>query len=185
MLEMHLTDAGTPALYTREPGGTAIGEAIRDILQHDVAGEAIHAETEMLLFEASRAQLVRDVIVPALECGTWVICDRYIDSTTAYQGYGRGFSLDQVCAINAFAIGGLEPDMTILMDIDIEEGFARIEANGVGLDRIESEAREFHQRVRDGYLKLATKSPERFRVVNAALDSDVLAEEIWGLINDG
>jgi len=179
-----LEACGLTVHYTREPGGTPTGEAIREILQHDAAGEPIHPETEVLLFEASRAQLVRDVIAPALERGEWVICDRYADSTTVYQGYGRGFPVEQMIAINRFAIGGMDPELTILIDIDIEQGFRRIDARGGRPDRIESEAREFHRRVRAGYLELAERFRARYRIVDGDRSETEVADAIWEIVEN-
>ena len=177
-----LQAAGKKVVYTREPGGTPTGEAIRDILQHDKAGEAPCSEAEVLLFAASRAQLVRHVIVPALERGEWVVCDRFADSTTAYQGYGRGFSVEQMIAINEFAIDGAHPDLTILLDLPVSDGFARLHQRGGAKDRIEREAVEFHERVRAGYLELAKRWPARFCIVDPRRPMDVVAEEIWSLV---
>ena len=177
-----LQATGCQVLYTREPGGTPTGEAIRGILQHDHAGEPICPETEVLLFAASRAQLVRRVILPALERGEWVVCDRFADSTTAYQGYGRGFPVEQMIAINEFAIKGAQPDLTILLDLPISDGFARLHQRGGEKDRIEREALEFHERVRAGYLELARRWPARFRIVDPRKEPDVVAEEIWKLV---
>jgi len=177
-----LQAAGRKVLYTREPGGTPTGEAIREILQHNKAGEAPCPETEVLLFAASRAQLVRHVIIPALERGDWVVCDRFADSTTAYQGYGRGFSVEQMIAINEFAIGGAQPDLTILLDLPVRDGFARLEQRGGKKDRIESEALDFHERVRAGYLELAQRWPARFRIVDPRGALESVAEEIWKLV---
>ena len=178
-----LQAAGQPVVYTREPGGTPTGEAIRNILQHNTAGEAPCAETEVLLFAASRAQLVRHVIIPALERGDWVVCDRFADSTTAYQGYGRGFSVEQMIAINEFAIGGAQPDLTILLDLPVSDGFARLQQRGGKKDRIESEALDFHERVRAGYLELARRWPERFRIVDPRGTLESVAAEIWKLVH--
>jgi len=184
-----LESAGRQVLYTREPGGTPTGEAIREVLQYDKAGEPICPETEVLLFAASRAQLVRKVILPALMKGTFVICDRFADSTTAYQGYGRGFPIDQMLAINDFAIGGAVPDITILLDVDLNIGFERL-ATRKGtqlmlegqLDRIEREARAFHERVRKGYLELAKRWPERFKIIDARRDENAVEKDVWELI---
>lgn len=177
---------GLEVVYTREPGGTPTGEAIRDILQHDVTKEPISPATEVLLFAASRAQLVARVIRPALERGAWVVCDRFADSTTAYQGYGRGFDLDQILTINQFAIHGATPDVTFLLDVDLDEGFRRITARHkekeCPLDRIEREARTFHEKVRAGYLELAARFPERFRLLNGMGSQDRVSEEIWEMI---
>ena len=174
---------GCEVVATREPGGTAIGEAIRDILLHNAAGEAVAPAAEALLFAASRAQLVSGVILPALERGAWVVCERFADSTTAYQGYGREFDVETMLAVNAFAIAGAEPDVTVLLDINVGRGFERLaernRKSGRGLDRIESEDRAFHERVRDGYLALARRYPERFRVIDADREPDVVSEDVW------
>jgi dTMP kinase len=182
-LAARLQAAGHELLRVREPGGTPTGEAIREILQHDKAGEPICPATEVLLFAASRAQLVAHRIAPALEAGTWVISDRFADSTTAYQGFGRGFGVEDMLAINAFAIQGTRPEVTFLLDLPVEEGLRRIqrrsEARNKALDRIEQEALEFHQRVRDGYLDLARREPDRFHIVNALQSEDAIEGEIW------
>jgi dTMP kinase len=177
-----LQAAGRKVVYTREPGGTPTGEAIREILQHNKAGEAPCPESEVLLFAASRAQLVRHVIVPALERGDWVVCDRFADSTTAYQGYGRGFSVEQMIAINEFAIDGAQPDLTLLLDLPVSDGFARLAQRGGVKDRIEREALDFHERVRAGYLELARRWPARFRIVDPRGALEAVAEEIWELV---
>ncbi len=183
-----LAGCGIEAVYTREPGGTAIGEAIRDILQHNQAGEAPCERTELLLFEASRNQLVEKVIRPHLEKGKWVICDRFIDSTTAYQGYGRGLPVEEIQAINRFSANGIVPDLTLLLDLDVATGFERITqrylALGESADRFEKEDRSFHERIREGYLKLAKEDPKRFRIINAAKKPAAVATAIWDTVND-
>ena len=165
-----------------------MGEAIRGVLQYNAAGEDPCPESEVLLFEASRAQLVRQVIRPALERGAWVICDRFADSTTAYQGFGRGFSVELMETINRFAIGDSAPDMTILLDVNVSLGMQRCAKRQVGkklqYDRIESEALEFHEKVRQGYLELARRYPERFRKVDAMRHADPIAEDVWKLVGD-
>lgn len=182
-----LEEDGLEVLYTREPGGTPTGEAIRDLLQHNTSGEPIHPGAEVLLFAASRAQLVAHVIAPALARGAWVVCDRFADSTTAYQGYGRGFDIEQMIAINAFAIADASPDLTLLLDVDLDEGFRRItdrhREKATPLDRIEQEARDFHDRVRNGYLELAKRWPDRFRKINGMKNPDEVEQEIWELID--
>ncbi|NCC53515.1 MAG: dTMP kinase [Spartobacteria bacterium] len=174
---------GLDVLYTREPGGTRTGEAIRGILQFDTAGEPISPQTEVLLFAASRAQLVRHVILPALEQGTWVVSDRFADSTTVYQGYGRGFSIESMLTINAFAIGEAVPDMTLLLDVSVDLGFERLavrmEAQGTQKDRIEQEAKDFHERVRNGYLELAARWPERFCKLDGSGTQEQVKEFVW------
>ena len=175
-----LQESGHEVVHTREPGGTATGEAIRNILQHHAAGEDPCDETEVLLFAASRAQLVRRVILPALEQGRWVVCDRFADSTTAYQGYGRGFPVEKMLAINDFAIGAAIPDLTLLLDLCPEAGLERVRLRAGGrLDRIEQEAVDFHHRVREGYLEMAARWPDRYQIIDADRDEDMVAAEIW------
>ena len=181
-----LAERDIEAVYTREPGGTALGEEIRNILQHNQAGEAPCERAELLLFEASRNQLVEKVIRPHLERGVWVICDRFMDSTTAYQGFGRGLPVDDVKAIHSFTINNVVPDLTLLLDLDVSTGFERIAqrylALGESADRFEQEDRSFHERVRMGYLKLADEEPNRFRIVNAAQDPETVSFEIWNFV---
>lgn len=185
-LAKELEAQGITVLCTREPGGTATGEAIRNILQHDAAGEALGERAELLLFTASRAQLMDTIILPALERGEWVLCDRFIDSTMAYQGFARGMDIGTLDLINAFAIDGRKPDLTLLLDLDIERGFDRLKerySDGKGsADRFECEARDFHLRVRDGYHQLVAREPERFRIVDADHPVDVVASSIWNTI---
>jgi dTMP kinase len=156
---------------------------IRDVLQHNASQEAICPETEVLLFAASRAQLVRNVILPALEDGTWVVCDRFMDSTTAYQGYGRGFDVEKMIEINSFAVGEAIPDVTILLDVDVDTSLERMDARFTSthqeLDRFEREARDFHEKVRAGYHALAERWPNRIRLVDSTADENVVAAEIW------
>jgi len=166
-----------PAVLTHEPGGTVLGEKISDLLKW--AKEAkISPLTELMLFNASRAQIVNDVIKPALDEGKVVICDRFFDSTTAYQSYGRGLNLDTVKQINSIATGGLSPDLTILLDISIENGLSR--KSGVQLDRFELENIDFHRKVRQGYLTLAAAEPSRWMVI----DATQAREKISGIIKD-
>jgi len=187
-LAAQLEAQGFKVLCTREPGGTATGEAIRDILQHDAAAEPLAEHAELLLFTASRAQLMGRVIHPALERSEWVLCDRFIDSTMAYQGYARGMDIETLDVINDFAIGGQRPDLTLLLDLDIEHGFERLAerySNGKGsADRFEREARDFHFRVRDGYHKLAGREPERFRIIDAARTVDEVATAVWDTVRE-
>ena len=179
---------GLTVHYTREPGGTLLGESIRGLLQHNVAGEPPCDESEVLLFAASRAQLVRQVILPALEAGEWVVCDRFADSTTAYQGYGRGFPVERMLEINAFAIGEAVPDRTFLLDVEVATGFERLaerqKNGGAAADRIELEAREFHERVRAGYLKLAARWPERFICMDSTQPEPLVASLVLQELED-
>ncbi len=188
MMIRRLAELGIEAMYTREPGGTALGEEIRNILQHNQAGETPCERAELLLFEASRNQLVEKVIRPALEKGTWVICDRFMDSTTAYQGYGRGLPVDEVKSIHHFTVNGMEPDLTLLLDLEVETGFERIAQRflelGESADRFEQEERSFHERVRAGYLTLATEEPERFRIVDASQEPEAVSTDIWAILQN-
>lgn len=181
-----LVAQGMTVVCTREPGGTATGEAIRNILQHDSVDEQLSARAELLLFAASRAQLVDHVIGPALERGEWVLCDRFIDSTMAYQGFARGMSIDTLDRINDFAIAGRKPDLTLLLDLDIGCGFQRLEkryADGnASADRFEREERDFHLRVRDGYHQLAAREPGRFRIIDADQPIDDVASRVWNAV---
>ncbi len=170
-LARRLEAQGRTVLCLREPGGTVTGDAIRTILQQGPGGEAIAPSAELLLFAASRAQLVEQKIRPALERGEWVLCDRFFDSTTAYQGFGRGFDRGTLKTLQELATGGLKPDLTLLLDLDVRVGLDRIHRRAIGsdqgLDRIECEATDFHERVRSGYLALAGEEPKRFRVIAA------------------
>ena len=173
-------------ICTREPGGTVTGEAIRNILQHNAAGEPLCERTELLLFTASRAQLMAHVILPALEQGVWVLCDRFIDSTMAYQGFARGMDIDTLDVINNFAIESKKPDLTLLLDLEVERGFERLEkryaAEKSSPDRFECETREFHNRVRNGYHQLVKRDPTRFRRIDADRAVDEVAAEVWGCV---
>ena len=184
-LVAQLQERGYSAIIAREPGGTPVGEAVRQLLQHDAGGEGMAAEAEIFLFMASRAQLVREVILPALAEGVCVVCDRFADSTTAYQGYARGCDVETILVVNALATGGLAPDLTILLDVDVKAGFERLHQrnlrNGVQKDRIERETLSFHERVRSGYLELARRWPQRIRIVDAARDEDAVQADIWEL----
>ncbi len=178
-LSVRLQACGVPILLTREPGGTPTGEAIRRLLQHDSSDAEMSHRTEVLLFCASRAQIVEQVIRPALEQGTWVLCDRFTDSTLAYQGYGRGFDVDELRTMNRFATGGLAPDLTLLLDIPVDESFRRIMARRSEIDRIERAERAFHERLREGYLKLAAMELARFRTIGSARAAEETQADIW------
>jgi dTMP kinase len=188
MLAARLREAGYETVTTREPGGTPAGEAIRGILQHDTAGSDICAATETLLFEASRAQLVSRVIRPALERGAVVLCDRFADSTTAYQGYGRGFDIETLQQLHSFALGGTWPDLTILLDVSVEEGFRRLHARNAGqgtaLDRMEREPADFHRRVAEGFRDMARRWPDRFRRVDAGGPVADVHAQVWALVKE-
>ncbi len=183
-LAKRLGAKGQAPLITREPGGTAIGEIVRDLLKHNPAGKNMCAEAELLLFAASRAQLVREVLQPALDDGQWVLCDRFLDSTTVYQGVARALAPEAVEAVNRFAIGQRVPDLTILVDIPAATGLERARARTDGkLDRMESEALAFYENVRRGYLTLAEAEPERFFVVDGTSSIKTLEGQIWDEIS--
>jgi len=188
LLAEKLEAQGIKVACTREPGGTATGEAIRNILQHNAAGETLGDRAELLLFTASRAQLMDQVVLPALGRGEWVLCDRFIDSTMAYQGFARGMDIATLDRINDFAIDSRNPDLTLLLDLDVEKGFQRLEERysdgNETHDRFEREARDFHHRVRDGYHKLAQREPERFRIIDADQIIDEVASNVWNAVKE-
>lgn len=180
-----LEEKGLDVLVTREPGGTEIGEEIRHLLKHSSSGDQMHPETELLLFAASRAQLVREVILPALQEGKIILCDRFLDSTTVYQGVARKLSSEPVHVINAFAVGELQPNLTIVLDLPAEEGLRRIKHRASDLpDRMEKENIKFYQLVREGYLVLADSIPERFAVIDGHRPADLVGEEVWDVIQE-
>lgn len=179
-LEARLRDVGRDVVRTREPGGTAVGERIRDLLQHAPEGAALTNEAELLLFAASRAQLVRVVIRPALDRGAWVLADRFLDSTTVYQGIGRGLDPAAVAAINAFAVGDCLPDATFLLDLDAAEGHARaVRRRGDRPDRMEDQPIAFFEAVRKGYLDLAGRDPRRIHRIDASDGIERIEQRIW------
>jgi dTMP kinase len=184
-LAARLDQAGIRTLVAREPGGTAIGEKIRDLLQFAPESFAMTPETEVLLFEASRAQLVRETIQPALDQGTVVISDRFFDSTTVYQGVARKLSPDIVATLNAFAVGNARPDVTFILDIDVETARARMlrRVRPVAVkDRMEEEPVEFYERVCQGYRKLAKREPDRFILIDGSQSPDAIEEQIWNAV---
>ena len=172
----YLKNKGFKVLTLREPGQTKIGEKIRQILL-DPKNKNLVPRAETLLFEASRAQLVEEIIKPALAQGIIVLIDRFFDSTTAYQGYGRQLPVEKIEMLNDFATGGLKPDLTILLDLEVEEGLKRREKSGKK-DRIDMESLKFHQKVREGYLEIARKNPRRWRIVDASKSPEEVFEEI-------
>jgi len=181
-LAARLQDTGLQVLVTREPGGTPLGESIRHLLKFADEGKDMTPEAELLLFAASRAQLVRRVIEPALSAGNWVIADRFMDSTTVYQGIARQLDFESVRFINEFAVGTRQPDLTILLDVDHEETRRRLLRRPRPLgaaDRMEEMPPEFYEAVREGYLTLARDEPERFRVIHAASSVEAVQEEVW------
>jgi dTMP kinase len=179
-LAAHFQKMDREVLTTREPGGTEIGEQIRNIIVHNSKGDEMCAETELLLFTAARAQLVREVIAPALLRGAVVLSDRYLDSSTVYQGIARNLAADPVAQINRFAVGEVMPDLTIVIDVPEEVSLARLKTRASDLpDRMERENIDFYTKVREGYLVLAKGMPERFIVVDGTKSEDAIEKKIW------
>jgi len=177
----YLREKGHVVFPTREPGGTSISEQIRDIL-HDLKNAEMHPRTETLLYQAARAQIVEQVIKPRLDVGEIVISDRYYDSTIAYQGYGHQQDLEQVRALVKYATGGLVPDLTILLDLDVEVGLGRKKKNGLEWNRMDAHEVEFYQRVRAGYLKMIKEEPTRWVVVDSSQKWESVQEELRKVI---
>lgn len=178
-----LGNAGFEVVITREPGGTAVGDQIREVLMN-LKNVSIVPRTEILLFLAARAQHVEEIIRPALLAGKIVLCDRYGDSTLAYQGYGHKTNLDTLRALLDFSTGGLKPDLTLLLDIPVDAGFTRKIENCSEWNRLDAYARAFHERVRNGYLELANQEPERWVVIDAARDKDVVQNAMQQVVMD-
>jgi dTMP kinase len=184
----HLDSRGLPCVVTREPGGTPLGRVIRQILV-ETGEQPLGSRAELFLYLADRAQHVDYVITPALESGKIVISDRYTDSTLAYQGYGRGIDLKLLRELNQLADGGVEPDLTLLLDCPVKLALARtarrrLQSSGEAKheDRFEQEDLDFHERVRAGFIEMARAEPERFRIINAARPAEMVAEEIRRLL---
>ena len=178
LLAERLAKSGYCPVMTREPGGTRLGEAVRELLLDKKYG-SLSVKAEALLYAAARAQHVEELIAPALREGKVVLCDRFTDSTLAYQGYGRGVSLSTLEAVNEFVSCGVSPDLVLILDLSPEEGLARIDRSRRPADRMEGEEASFYRRVREGYLNLAARRPGRYRVVNAGRPAEEVHEEIW------
>lgn len=181
-LAARLEKLGIPFLITREPGGTPIGESIRDLLQFAPQSGGMTPETELLLFEASRSQLVREVIKPALESGKCVIADRFFDSTTVYQGVARKLDRKIVRQLNAFAVGDCVPDITFLLDVDLTTARARMKGPRRP-DRMEQQSDEFYKEVRDGYQELAKCQRDRVVIVQGGQSPDDIEKQIWATLS--
>ncbi len=182
LLAARLEARGREVVRTREPGGTPLGEAVRELLKFSAAGAGMCRESEVLLFSASRAQLVRAVIGPALAAGKVVVSDRFHDSTTVYQGVARGIDAVLIGALHRLALGEVRPDLTLVLDMDPDEGRRRAmrRPRPVGAaDRMESEPPEFYRKVREGFLELARLEPERVRVIDGAGAKEAVAEAVW------
>src|SRR5215831_11974901 len=178
-LAARLQRCGVPHLLTREPGGTPIGESIRELLQFAPHNSDMTPETELLLFEASRSQLVREVIMPALERGICVIADRFSDSTTVYQGAARKLDREIIEHLNEFAVGDCIPDITFVLDVDAATAQLRMQREPRKADRMEQQPDEFYERVREGYRELVRQEPKRSVLINGARDPDEIEREIW------
>lgn len=170
---------GVPYVLTREPGGTPIGETIRDLLQFAPQGSDMTPEAELLLFEASRSQLVREVIKPALERAMCVIADRFLDSTTVYQGAARELDRETIQHLNAFAVGNCVPDITFVLDVDAATAESRMQRAPRKADRMEQQPAEFYERVRKGYRELAIHEPKRIVLINGSDAVDAIENLIW------
>lgn len=181
LLAEWLRSQGHDVLQTREPGGTRIGDQIRSVL-HDSANTDMDPRTEILLYSASRAQLVAQLLSPALDAGKIVVCDRFFDSTLAYQGFGRGLDLRVLKTVTAFATAGLKPDLTICLDLDPGKGLQRRLLGGGEWNRLDAEALAFHESVRAGYLELAKAEPERWAVIDGARPVEVVQQEIRQIV---
>ena len=178
-LASRLQRSGVPCILTREPGGTPIGETIRELLQFAPHNSTMKAETELLLFEASRSQLVREVIKPALERAICVIADRFFDSTTAYQGAARKLNREMIDRFNTFAVGDCVPDVTFVLDVDAGTVESRMQHQPRKADRMEQQPAEFYERVREGYRQIAALDARRIVLIDGSRDADAIEKEIW------
>jgi dTMP kinase len=176
-LAAFLRGAGYEVIVTREPGGTAVGDQIRDVLMK-MENVSIVPRTEILLFLAARAQHVEELIRPALAEGKVVLCDRYGDSTLAYQGYGHATDLETLRLLLDFATGGLRPDLTLLLDVPVSEGMARKRENDSEWNRLDAYTEAFHERVRQGYLSLAAAEPDRWQIIDASQTKQTVQDEM-------
>jgi dTMP kinase len=180
-LAARLERSGIAYLVTREPGGTPIGETIRELLQFAPHNSAMTPETELLLFEASRSQLVREIIKPALERGLCVIADRFFDSTTVYQGAARKLNREMVQRLNAFAVGDCVPDVTFMLEVDAATAALRMQKPRKA-DRMEQQPADFYERVRQAYHELAAREPKRVVLIDGSREPDQIENEIWKIL---
>lgn len=181
LLAQTLTARGCDVLSLREPGGTSIGDQIREVL-HDLRNTEMHARAEILLYNAARAQIVEQRIKPHLAAGGIVLCDRFADSTLAYQGYGRGLNLPDVRHIVAFATQNLKPDLTLYLDIDVEAGLARRRIGGGEWNRMDDQTVEFYRRVREGYRALMAEEPQRWVSIDASRSVSEVQRAVWEVV---
>lgn len=181
-IHQKLQQSGIEVILTREPGGTLLGEQIRELLL-DHRQQVMADDTELLLMFAARAQHINELILPALEQGKWVLCDRFTDATYAYQGAGRGISEERIAVLEQWVQGELRPDLTFFLDLPVDQGLARAGERSVP-DRFEREQLDFFERVRRGYLKQAESEPQRYRVVDASVTLDQVRQQLDAILND-
>lgn len=177
-IDQHLQNAGIQAAFTREPGGTELAEKIRNVLLHPETDEQIEPNTELLLMFACREQHIKQRIQPWLQSGKWVVSDRYIDATYAYQGGGRGMNIQFIADLDRHIVNHLYPDLTLLLDLPPEVGFERAAQRGNGKDRIESEKIDFFNRVRDTYLQRAKQDPNRIKIIDASQSLSIVETQV-------
>jgi len=183
LLAKWLKSRGHQVIVTREPGGTPLAEKIRKVLL-DPGNHQMSPLTELLLLQASRAQHLAQVIIPALKAGKIVVCDRFADSSTAYQGYGRGMDLEMVKQLNQIAVDGCWPSLTLVFDLPVEQGFARAAKRKRALDRMEKQERAFHQKVRRGFKEIAKADPARVKVLDGSFPPDVIQSAVRQLVHN-
>ncbi len=181
-IHQYLQQNGIDVVLTREPGGTPLGETIRELLL-DHRNSTMASDTELLLMFAARAQHLNELILPALQAGQWVLCDRFTDATYAYQGAGRGIADERIAQLETWVQGELRPDLTFFLDLPVAQGLARAEERSTP-DRFEREQIDFFDRVRHGYLKLAERTPQRYRVVDASLSLEAVQSQLKSLLDE-
>lgn len=181
-VKSYIASLGHEVLVTREPGGTPLAEQIRDLLLSE-RDEKVDIDTELLMMFAARAQHVNQVIKPALESGTWVICDRFVDASYAYQGGGRGISTDRIASLEKWCLNGFKPDLTLLLDMSVEEGIKRTQSRGKA-DRFETEKMDFYEAIRAAYLERARAEPQRIKVIDASPALEEVQSNILATLTD-
>lgn len=182
-MQQFFSQRGRSVRMTREPGGTPVGEAIRQLLLHTPAGEILAPKTELLLMFSARMQHIQEVVLPSLLAGEWVVSDRYVDASYAYQGGGRGIAIDIISQLDAWVVADAKPDLTILFDLPVELGLSRAALRGEGRDRIEQEKVDFFERVRKAYLARAEKEPARIKVIDASLSENAVKEQLQTVLS--
>jgi dTMP kinase len=181
-IKQYLNNANIEAIWTREPGGTELAEEIRNLILHSKIPEKIEPDTELLMMFAGRSQHIKTKILPALQAGKWVVTDRFIDASYAYQGGGRGMDIDRIRMLDEWIVGKHYPDLTLLLDISPEQGFERTKKRAGGKDRIEQEKLDFFVRVRETYLQRAKQDPDRIKVIDASLELSEVERQIGDVL---